>query len=184
MFSLDTYDVLAEVGLANKAARAQAVADLLEGQPANAFTDVDRVAMYYGEIRIKLFGDDYSDQVRYELDEDIKYLTSPKGLVHYAMRNGNVLCSTTVERKLYNEEGGAYLVKQTARFVTHDDRVAFQYRVGPAFARAEHTLASLSELAADAQLRIPSLTQHLPRAIRRAHQVMQAELPMPDEDNS
>lgn len=181
---LDTYDVLHKHGLVHKATLAQTIADTLEADPVFTFAEVDEKAKFVDDLRTALLDDDYNDDVRVELNEMILELTRPKGLVHYAMRNGSVLCSASVTRKLTDTDNGAkYLVKRTARFVTSEPEVAMQYRVGPALMRLERNMASVSELAADAQMRIPALSTHMPRAIRRAHQTIQAELPMPKEED-
>jgi hypothetical protein len=175
---LDTFDVLEEFELVHKATMAQAIADMLEKDSVTSMSEVGAKAKFIDEIRTELVDDSYSDDVRYELNEMIQEMTRPKGLVHYAMRNGRVLCSASVTRKLTDSDNGtSYLVKRTGRFVSDDPEVVMQYRIGPAFMRLERSMSSLSELAADAQMRIPALGTHLPKAIRRAHQTIRAELP-------
>jgi hypothetical protein len=187
--TLDTYDVLEPLGLLNKAAFASAIAQLLMQNPVDDLAEVHRKARFAQEIRVELCGAQYindvaqySDDVAAEIDDIIKEMTRPKGLCHFAMANGFMMCSASITRKVQSDSGIALIMKGTGRFVAHEATVVMQYRIAPAFARQESATSSLSELTADAQLRNPAITELVNRKVRQLHQSTQMQLPLPKDD--
>jgi hypothetical protein len=186
---LDTYDVLEPLGLLNKAAFAMAIADDLMADPVADMSEVHAKAKLIEEIRVDLCGTKladgslYSDDAAEEIDEMIREMTRPSNLVHHAMANGFALCSTTITRKVRSDNGVPIVVKKSGRFVAHDAAVVMQYRIVPAVNRTVNGMERLSELSADAQLRNPAIGQLMPGQLKRLHQTMQMQLPMPKKED-
>jgi hypothetical protein len=131
---------------------------------------------------LELCGTQYSDDVAEEIDSMITEMTRPKGLCHFAMANGFAMCSAAITRKVHNSDGVPMILKGTGRFVAHDEAVVMQYRIAPAVARQMNGMIALSEMSADAQLRNPRIAALMGNQVRRLHQTMQMQLPMPKKE--
>jgi hypothetical protein len=185
MLSWEMFDAYERAGILSKAARAHAIAEMLRQSPVSTMAEIQNDALAIAQIRDHLVGakdadgNEYSQEAIEEMDADILELTRANGLVHSSMQNGYLLCSTSRTRKLIAEDGTPYPHRETVRFVSDDEAITFEYRIGPAYQRLENMIERTSDLTQDGLTRLPALKKYLPRQLRHTHDVMQAELPLP-----
>lgn len=179
---LDTYDVLDNRGLISNYGIAKAIRERLQSEPVGSIGEVDSKALLVEEIVAELFGDGFNDEVAEELRELVQDLTRPSGMVHQSMRDGFVLCSAHVVRKVTSEHGKQIVVRGTGRFVTQEAEVAYTYRYEPAIARHIGATVRLGADLSEGQARLPGLKKFVPELTRRVHQSVQAELPAPQQN--
>jgi hypothetical protein len=147
--------------------------------------DVDDNAMITDEMRTALVGQDGSTDpdVIGELNELFGSLTRPMGLVNQLLDgNGHCLCTTRVPRMTKTDDGTVVVAYKSGRFVTNNAEIATEYRVGPAFQRLERTMERTSNMVHEDMRRIKGLREHLGDLIGHAHEVMDKQLPAPEEE--
>lgn len=180
----DTFDVLKKGGCLNKDRFAARIASLyLANADVKTLADSpDELALVADETRDSLFGNGYSDDVAYDLNERITELTRPMGEVYDVLPDDYSLCTARVRRKTQTEDGVSIIVTKTARFVSGDPDVVAFYRSDPMIQRLERTIERTAGALAEDTRRIPALASRTRPMIQRANGVMRRELPMPQQN--
>jgi hypothetical protein len=184
--SVQTYQVRKTHHLLNDVALAAALADLYQDKATVvSFSEVDEKAMLSDEARLEVFGNGYSPDTAYELNQLILDLTRPMAAVHHALPSDLALCSASVRKMLKDSDNGAsYILKGTARFVSKDPDVVAQYRCLPGLRRTAQSAISANAINTDAGARIPGLTAKIQGMILETRTEVQQQLPLPsDEEN-
>jgi hypothetical protein len=183
MFSVPTWRVLQPYSFDHLPTFAMAIRGFYEDDLVSSMSEVSPKGKESNETRVALVGDDYADDVRYELNELIMELTRPNGLVHSVLDNGHELCTTRVLReKVDSDNGSSYLERVTVRFMSDDPDVVMMYRITPALAAYVASGRRAATMAAEAVEHIPAIAGRLPRAIAAAQQKVAAELTTGSEE--
>lgn len=179
----ETFEVRRTARMLNTERFAAAIAELLVEHEVATLDDIDENAMIVDAIRVALLGQDYDDEVRDELNEQIGAMTRTSADVYDELPDGYSLCTAALRVRVTAANGVDMVVAKNARFVTRDPDLVAKYRLRPQFDRLDRQMERIAATVAEDVARIPALASRVPAMIAGSHAVIARELPAPASPN-